>query len=93
MAVLTPWVSVSHLSPSGRYRPPLVGRIRCSRLRAEGGWSGEDKKVLLCAVRAAQCYRVEEIVRGIDPEAFVIVMEANEIAGEGFRPITEDKVG
>ncbi len=62
-------------------------------LKAEGGWSGEDKKVLLCAVRAAQCYRVEEIVRGVDPEAFVIVMEANEIAGEGFRPITEDKVG
>ena len=62
-------------------------------LKAEGGWSGEDKKVLLCAVRAAQCYRVEDIVRGVDPEAFVIVMEANEIAGEGFRPITEDKVG
>lgn len=61
-------------------------------LRGVGGWSGEDKRVLLCAVRAAQCYRVEEIVRGIDPEAFLIVMEANEIAGEGFRPITEEKV-
>ena len=62
-------------------------------LHGAGAWSGEKKQVLLCAVRAQQCYQVEEIIRGVDPDAFMIVMEANEIAGEGFRPITEDKVG
>ncbi len=60
-------------------------------LQAEGAWSGQEKKVLLCVVRAVQCYRVEEIVRAADPDAF-LVMEANQIAGEGFRPITSDKV-
>ena len=61
-------------------------------LHGSGAWSGAERQVLLCAVRAQQCYRVEEIVRGVDKEAFVIVLEATEIAGEGFRPITEDKV-
>lgn len=61
-------------------------------LQAEGAWSGQEKKVLLCVVRAVQCYRVEEIVRAADPDAFLVVMEANQIAGEGFRPITSDKV-
>ena len=37
-------------------------------LQAEGAWSGQEKKVLLCVVRAVQCYRVEEIVRGVDKE-------------------------
>lgn len=61
-------------------------------LQGTGGWSGQQRQILLCAVRAAQSYKVEEIVRGIDPEAFVIVLEANQIAGEGFRPITSDKI-
>jgi len=61
-------------------------------LQGSGGWSGQEKQILLCAVRAAQSYKVEEIVRGVDPDAFLIVMEANQIAGEGFRPITSDKI-
>lgn len=61
-------------------------------LQGSGAWSGQERQILLCAVRAAQSYKVEEIVRGIDPDAFLIVMEANQIAGEGFRPITSDKV-
>ena len=61
-------------------------------LQGIGGWSGKERQILLCAVRAAQSYRVEEIVRSIDPDAFVIVLEANQIAGEGFRPITSDKI-
>ncbi len=61
-------------------------------LQGEGGWSGQPRKVLLCAVRAAQYYQVEEIIKSIDPDAFTILMEANQITGEGFRPITADKV-
>lgn len=82
---------------SGKYRE-IAGTVmeRLERgatfLHGSGAWSGEEKRVLLCAVRANQCFRVEEIVRSIDPDAFLIVMEANEIAGEGFRPITSEKM-
>ncbi len=61
-------------------------------LQGSGAWSGEEKQILLCAVRTNQCFRVEEIIRGLDPDAFLIILEANEIAGEGFRPITSEKV-
>ena len=61
-------------------------------LHAEGAWSGQERKILLCAVRAAQYYQVEEIVKREDPDAFTILMEANQITGEGFRPITEAKI-
>lgn len=61
-------------------------------LQGSGAWSGQERLVLLCVVRAVQCYKVEEIVRAADPDAFLIVMEANQIAGEGFRPITSEKV-
>ena len=45
-------------------------------LQGAGAWSGEEKQILLCAVRANQCFRVEEIVRSLDPDAFVIILEA-----------------
>ncbi len=61
-------------------------------LKGEGGYSGQDKQVLLCAVRPPEYHRVEEIVKALDPDAFTITLEATEIMGEGFRAITEDKV-
>lgn len=61
-------------------------------LKGEGGYSGQDKRILLCAVRAAEHHRVEEIIKEIDPDAFTITLQATEIVGEGFRPITENKV-
>ena len=83
-------VSEKHQEIAGRVMDQL--ERGATFLQAEGAWSGQEKKVLLCVVRAVQCYRVEEIVRAADPDAFLVVMEANQIAGEGFRPITSDKV-
>ena len=61
-------------------------------LQGEGGWSGEERKILLCAVRSSQYYQLEEIVKGEDPDAFTILLEAGQITGEGFRPITAEKL-
>ena len=61
-------------------------------LKAEGAYSGQAKDMLLCAIRAQEYHKAREIVRDLDPNAFVIVAEASEILGEGFRYITEEKV-
>ncbi len=61
-------------------------------LKAEGAYSRQPKDMLLCAIRSQEYHKVSEIVRDLDPNAFVIVAEASEIMGEGFRYITEDKV-
>ena len=54
-------------------------------LHGEGGWSGEPKKVLLCAFKQKQIVPLRRMVKEIDPEAFLIVCDAHEVLGDGFR--------
>ncbi|MDR7856564.1 YitT family protein [Tissierella sp.] len=53
-------------------------------LKGKGMYSKEDKEVLLCVVPRSQFARVKEIVKEIDPKAFVMVSEMYEALGEGF---------
>ena len=61
-------------------------------LSGTGAYSGKGKQVLMCAVRVQEYHAVEEIVKKHDPDAFVLTLGAGEIQGEGFRPITQEKV-
>lgn len=57
-------------------------------LNGSGAYSGEDKKVILCAFGRSQIVQVKRLVRDIDPNAFIIVYDAHEILGEGFSAYT-----
>ena len=50
----------------------------------------QDGEVLFCAVRRFEVFRISEIIREEDLDAFVIVGDAGEIAGEGFKPVRSD---
>lgn len=54
-------------------------------LKGRGMYTKEDKVVLLCVVPRSQFTRVKEIVREMDPRAFVMVAEMYEAIGEGFK--------
>ena len=54
-------------------------------LDGQGGYSGVRKQVLLCAIRRRQVPQLKDLVREIDPAAFVILQEAHQVLGEGFR--------
>lgn len=54
-------------------------------LDGHGGYSGAPKQVLLCAIRRKQVPQLKDLVREIDPDAFVILQEAHQVLGEGFR--------
>ena len=54
-------------------------------LNGTGGWSGEDKRVLLVAFKQRQIVALKRTVKEIDPEAFLIVCPAHEVLGNGFR--------
>ena len=56
-------------------------------LKASGAYTGEDKQVLMCAVRLSETARLHTIVKSLDRDAFIIVADAGEISGEGFKPI------
>ena len=57
-------------------------------LEGRGGFSGREKEVILCAFGRSQIVTVKRLVRQIDPDAFVIVCDAHEILGEGFKANT-----
>lgn len=56
-------------------------------LTATGVYSEQQRQVLMCAVRNHQYPAVKRIAHRIDPYAFLIVTDAEEILGEGFRNI------
>lgn len=56
-----------------------------TRLSAHGGYTDEERPVLMCVVEQNQLARLKNIVKRLDSNAFVIVSDANEVLGEGFR--------
>lgn len=56
-------------------------------LKAEGGYCGDEKQVVLCACSSKEMYRVQRAVKAADPASFLIVLESNEVHGEGFRMV------
>lgn len=54
-------------------------------LEGKGGFTGDEKKVLLVAVKKPMFPRVKDIVREEDATAFMIVTSATEVFGEGFK--------
>ena len=62
-----------------------VGR-GVTRLSVTGGYTGESRVMLMCTVRIHETSAVHDIVRKNDPKAFVVISDAGEIIGEGFKP-------
>lgn len=56
-----------------------------SVLPAKGAYTGEDKGILICVVRKAEVSGIIKTVKATDSNTFIIVSEANEILGEGFK--------
>lgn len=80
-------------------KPEEIGRrimkeldVGITYLRGSGGWTGNEKQVILCVVRRVQGPQVEELVKTEDPAAFMIVTSASEIYGEGYKDFFAEKL-
>lgn len=49
-----------------------------------GGYTGEQKSMLICVARSSEISAINKLIKSIDDETFTIVSEANEILGKGF---------
>jgi uncharacterized membrane-anchored protein YitT (DUF2179 family) len=56
-----------------------------TRLQGVGGYTGDDRPVLLVVVGQNEVVRLKALVKDVDPDAFVIISNAAEVLGEGFR--------
>ena len=61
-------------------------------LHGQGAYSGNEKKVLMCAFKQKEIAVIKSAVKEIDPDAFLIVCNAHEVLGEGFRAYKKDDV-
>ena len=59
-------------------------------LYAQGYYSGNATKVILCAVKQGQLADLKDLVVRIDPNAFIIVQDAHQVLGDGFARHSED---
>ena len=59
----------------------------CTRLMAEGTYSGKSVGTLICVLSRTEAPRLKKIVAEIDPRAFVTVCDVHEALGEGFTGI------
>lgn len=58
---------------------------------ATGAYSNDKKKMLMCAVRRNEVTKIQKIIKNIDGSAFIIVCEAGEILGQGFKKIENNQ--
>lgn len=55
-----------------------------TKLFGRGGYSGIDRPVLLVVMDPSEIVRFKASVRSIDPQSFVVIVEAHEVLGVGF---------
>jgi len=56
-------------------------------LRGEGMFTGEEKQIIYTVVSRRELAILQKYIGAIDPDAFITVMDAREILGEGFQSL------
>jgi len=71
----------------------VAGRIMTDLARGVTMWpgtgmySGEARSILFCAVSRGEVNQLKGLIHETDPAAFVVIGQAHEALGEGFRPL------
>lgn len=56
-----------------------------TKLPAIGGYTGEARPVLMVVVYQTEFTKLKQLIKSVDPSAFVIVSDAYEVLGKGFK--------
>ncbi|MEN0660819.1 YitT family protein [Caldifermentibacillus hisashii] len=58
-----------------------------TKLKAYGGYTDQERNTIMVVVDQSEFTGLKQVVRNIDPNAFVIVVDASEVLGQGFKTI------
>lgn len=61
-------------------------------LEGAGAYSGKEKQVIFCVMRKPLSPKAEAVVKEEDPRAFLIITNATEIYGEGYKSYYGEKL-
>lgn len=56
-----------------------------TKLNGAGGYTGDERVVLMVVVGQTEISKLKTIVQTVDPTAFVIISDTTEVLGEGFK--------
>lgn len=56
-------------------------------LPGKGAFTGMERTILYCVVTRSEVAQIKALVKEADPQAFIVIGQANEVFGEGFRPL------
>jgi uncharacterized membrane-anchored protein YitT (DUF2179 family) len=56
-------------------------------LPARGAYTGVERTVIYCVISRSEVAQVKTLVHESDPDAFMVIGNAHEALGEGFRPL------
>ena len=56
-----------------------------SLIHAEGGYTHEEKKMLMCVVRTHEVPQIRKLIAQYDEKPFIIIADSSEVLGEGFK--------
>ncbi len=56
---------------------------------AQGAYTGQQRPIVYCVLSRTDVPKLKALVREIDPHAFMVVGQAHEVLGEGFKPWEE----
>ena len=59
-------------------------------INVTGMYQGKEKKMIFTNVSRREVYMLKDFIQSIDPVAFITVIDANEILGEGFKPLQSE---
>jgi len=57
-------------------------------LTGKGAYTGEARAILYCVVIRSEVAQLKSIIHEIDAQAFMVIGQAHEALGEGFKPLT-----
>lgn len=66
--------------------------IGVTYLKGIGAYKNKDKQVIMCVVKKPSAFKVEEIVKQEDAAAFMIISNASEIYGEGYKSYFGERI-
>ena len=56
-------------------------------LQGTGAYTGTERPVIYCVITRSEVAQLKEIVQQLDPQAFIVIGQAHEALGAGFKPL------
>lgn len=71
------WKKLSH---------EIMGKIHrgVTVIKGQGGYTGRDEQILYTVISFRELSQLKQLIRGIDPSAFVVVTDTLEVMGQGI---------